>query len=58
MTLYAFWLKDESGKVRTIGKRDCETPQKAINVGLTFAAEYHFVEIWSDGQAIIRLPRH
>jgi hypothetical protein len=58
MTLYEFRLKDESGKVSTIRKQECETVQEAINVGLTFAAEYHLVEIWADGQVIIQLPRN
>lgn len=57
MAMYEFRLLDANGKVSTTSQRECATVQEAINLGLTFAAEHHFVEVWADGRAIMRIPR-
>jgi hypothetical protein len=57
MTLYEFRLLDAGGKVIITKEFKCATLQEAIGVSTTFSAAYHFVEIWSDGKAIGRLPK-
>lgn len=57
MTLYEFRLLDEGGKVITTKECKCATLQEAISVSTTFSAAYQFVEIWSDGKVIGRLPK-
>ena len=57
MTLYEFRLLDEGGKVITTKELKCATLQEAISVSTTFSAAYRFVEIWSDGKVIGRLPK-
>ena len=58
MGLYEFRLLDAAGKVNTIQQRECQTLEQAISVGITFMAEYHFVEVWFEAKPIIRMPRH
>ena len=57
MALYEFRLLDAGGKLT--GTRECNyaTVQEAIKISMTFPVSYRFVEIWSDGQVIGRLPR-
>ena len=57
MALYEFRLLDADGKLSATKMHECATIHEAINVGLTFATQFHFVEIWSDGQAIGRMPK-
>ena len=57
MALYEFRLLDEGGKLSTTKMYECPTIHEAINVGLTFARQFHFVEIWSNGTVIGRMPR-
>jgi hypothetical protein len=56
--LYEFRLLDAGGKVSATQKRECQTVQDAIKLSAAFMAEYHIVEIWLDGQAIVRAPLH
>ena len=56
--LYEFRLLDAGGKVSTTQKRECQTVQDAIKLSAAFMAEYHIVEIWLDGQAVVRAPLH
>ena len=57
MTLYEFRLLDEGGKIVTTKECKCATLQEAISASTTFSAAYRFVEIWSDGKVIGRLPK-
>ena len=57
MALYEFRLLDAGGKLSKTKMHECPTIQEAINVGLTFAAQFDFVEIWFDGTVIGRMPR-
>ncbi len=57
MALYEFRLLDADGKVIAARECKCATLQEAIGIGTTFSAAYRFVEIWSDGKVIGRLPK-
>jgi hypothetical protein len=57
MTLYEFRLLDAGGKVIGTKELKCATLQEAIGVSTTFSVTYRFVEIWSDGKVIGRLPK-
>ena len=57
MALYEFRLLDADGKLA--GTRECKyaTVQEAISVSTTLPVSYRFVEIWSDGKVIGRMPK-
>lgn len=57
MALYKFQLLDADGKIIATKERNCETMNEAISVGTMFAVSYRFVEIWSDGKVIGRMPK-
>lgn len=57
MTLYQFRLLDADSKLIATRECKCATLQEAISVSTTFSAAYRFVEIWSDGKVIGRLPK-
>lgn len=57
MALYEFRLLDAGGKLIGTRETKCATLQEAIGIGTTFSIEYRFVEIWSDGKVIGRLPK-
>jgi len=57
MAVYEFRLLDADGKVIATRECKCATVQEAISLGTTFPASYRFVEIWSDGQVIGRMPK-
>lgn len=57
MAVYEFRLLDADDKVIATREAKCSTLQEAIGIGTTFSATYRFVEIWSDGKVIGRLPK-
>ncbi|MGI4944622.1 MAG: hypothetical protein ACRYHQ_29375 [Janthinobacterium lividum] len=57
MALYEFRLLDAGGKVIATTERTCATVQDAIRIGTTLPVSCRFVEIWSDGKVIGRLPK-
>jgi hypothetical protein len=57
MALYEFRLLDADGKITTTKRYECATMHEAISVGTTFPTPYCFVEIWSDGRVIGRMPK-
>ena len=57
MALYEFRLLDAGGKVIATREAKCATLPEAIGIGTAFSIEYRFVEIWSDGKVIGRMPK-
>ncbi len=57
MILYEFRLLDADGKLTATKECRCMTLQEAISISRTFSAAYRFVEIWSGGTVIGRLPK-
>ena len=57
MALYEFRLLDSDGKVITTKRYECATIHEAISIGTTLSVAYRFVEIWSDGKVIGRMPK-
>ena len=57
MARYEFRLLDAAGKVIATKELNCATLEEAISIGTTFSAEYRFVEIWSGGKVIGRMPK-
>ena len=57
MALYEFRLLDAGGKLTATRECKCATLQEAISMGTTFSVAYRFVEIWSDGKVIGRIPK-
>ena len=57
MALYEFRLLDAGGKLIGTREAKCATLPEAIGIGTTFPIDYRFVEIWSDGKVIGRLPK-
>ncbi len=57
MALYEFRLLDAGGKLT--GTRECNyaTMQEAISISVTLPIPYRFVEIWSGGKVIGRMPK-
>ena len=55
MAVYEFRLLDADGKVIATREAKCAKLEEAI--GMTFSATYSFVEIWSDGKVIGRMPK-
>ena len=57
MTLYEFRLLGADGKIIATRESNCATLQEAISIGTTFSVAYRFVEIWSEGKVIGRMPK-
>ena len=57
MALYEFRLLDAGGKVIGTREAKCATVEEAIKIGMTLPISCRFVEIWSDGKVIGRLPK-
>ena len=57
MAVYEFRLLDADGKVIATREAKCAKLEEAIGIGTTFSATYSFVEIWSDGKVIGRMPK-
>lgn len=57
MALYEFRLLDADGKVTTTKRYECATIHEAIGIGTTLPIAYRFVEIWSDGKVVGRMPK-
>ena len=57
MALYEFRLLDPGDKVVATRECKCATLEEAISISTRFSAVYRFVEIWSDGKAIGRMPK-
>ena len=57
MAVYEFRLLDADGKVISTTVRTCATVEAAIKTGTTLPVSCRFVEIWSDGKVIGRLPK-
>ena len=57
MALYEFRLMDAGGKVVSTTERTCATVEEALKIGMTLPVPCRFVEIWSDGKVIGRLPK-
>ena len=57
MVLYEFRLLNAGGKLIGTREAKCSTLQEAINIGTAFSIEYRFVEIWSYGKVIGRMPK-
>ena len=57
MILYEFRLLNADGKLVATKECKCATLQEAISISTTFSVAYHFVEIWSDGKVVGRLPK-
>ena len=58
MALYEFRLLDTGDKLIGIRETKCATVQEAVNRSMTLPVAYRFVEIWSDGKVIARLPKN
>lgn len=57
MALYEFRLLDAASKVIETKEFKCATLEEALSISTVFSATYRFVEIWSDGKVIGRLPK-